>query len=655
MPVYLPNAVIGNGRLLLTLGSSGEVMGLFYPSLDFAQNVHEGMLACFFPAADQPGTAAAQKGHFCWTFQPCWHREQRYTDAKSCAVETILTHSEPPLKLGLLDFVLPHRNVVVRQFSFAAPEAGAVLYQYLDLRLGELSEKNSLRYLRSQGAFVQYWRDIALAIAASELSQFQCGRVGNPGSDAKRDMEDGALGGNWQEIGDVNLALGWSLRETKSPLMLYLACGRCEATALFKLESVRRQDPEDLHQEVVRYWEALPRCLPQGLEREPELAEAFQRAVSSLYLLRDRRRGAFIAAPEFDPLFERSGGYGYCWPRDAAEAVLALAELGAHDQIEQFFLWCKQVQSASGHWQQRYWLSGEVAPAWCLEEGFRQVDQTASVVFAFCQWAQRLPAEQRLRVARRYWDMLRLACEELVRLTHETGLHRTACDLWESFAGSFTYTNGAIAAALREAALIARATDNLEAAARWEEASRRIKTTLLERLWCGNGFARGLTPAGELDKTPDSSVLGLVEPFAVLDLGIVEERTMAASTVSAISASLTQELPCGRALRRFEGDAYLGGICGAVNTLWLARAAFRLALAFAAGQASDLASAQQWFERGEQALRAVVRCRTATGLFPELIGTEAATPFWAAPHLWASAAFISACCLRQRALSGLGG
>ena len=45
MPVYQPNAVLGNSRVLVTVGANGELMTLFYPHIDFAQNLHEGMPA----------------------------------------------------------------------------------------------------------------------------------------------------------------------------------------------------------------------------------------------------------------------------------------------------------------------------------------------------------------------------------------------------------------------------------------------------------------------------------------------------------------------------------------------------------------------------------------------------------------------------------
>ena len=44
----------------------------------------------------------------------------------------------------------------------------------------------------------------------------------------------------------------------------------------------------------------------------------YRRSLLVLEDLADRATGAIIAAPEMDPKFLRSGGYGFVWPRDLA-------------------------------------------------------------------------------------------------------------------------------------------------------------------------------------------------------------------------------------------------------------------------------------------------------------------------------------------------
>jgi len=82
----------------------------------------------------------------------------------------------------------------------------------------------------------------------------------------------------------------------------------------------------------------------------------------------------------------------------------------------------------------------------------------------------------------------------------------------------------------------------------------------------------------------------------------------------------------------------------------MARTLYRLA---AGAARSDVGAARAHFASAETYLRAALACRTDTGLFPELGGGGALAPYWAAPHLWASAAFVTACFRRAEALEGV--
>ena len=178
--------------------------------------------------------------------------------------------------------------------------------------------------------------------------------------------------------------------------------------------------------------------------------------------------GARIAAPEFDPFYATSGGYGYTWFRDEAEASLAL--LGASDELgldadeellatASFF--CR-TQDADGSWPHRVWAdSGKVAPGWANAriEGANdtagpndQLDQAASVV-AFLARLRRtadLPAEWCDRID----DTLADALAFLHETTESDGLPKRCQNCWENALGRFTHTG---ATYLRAFAAAARA------------------------------------------------------------------------------------------------------------------------------------------------------------------------------------------------------
>jgi GH15 family glucan-1,4-alpha-glucosidase len=258
------------------------------------------------------------------------------------------------------------------------------------------------------------------------------------------------------------------------------------------------------------------------------------------------------------------------------------------------------------------------------------------MIYALGAYADRLSAEARAEFQGRYWSMMATTASYLIDHLGENGLHVQAFDLWEKFRGSFCYSNAAIHAALRAAARWAADRNQSALETQWREAAERIKVVLLADFWNGGYFARGLNEAGQVDWTVDSAMLGLFEPFEMLSLDVPAERQMVESMAHVIRERLTKEYHDGQAIIRHEGDDYVGGSAGGVNTLWLARVLLRLAVSF---RQEDPGKTRDYRTQAEEYMRVVVGHGTTVQLLPELIGSES-TPLWAAPHGWAMASFI---------------
>jgi len=266
------------------------------------------------------------------------------------------------------------------------------------------------------------------------------------------------------------------------------------------------------------------------------------------------------------------------------------------------------------------------------------------MVYALGIHADRLPAHERPGFHERYWSVVESAVDYLTNALGENGLHTQAFDLWEKFRGSFTYSNASIYAALLTAARWAEARSLDERAAAWRAAAARIKATLLRECWNGSYFARGYNERGELDWGVDSSMLGVLDPFGLLSLDDAGERAMVESTVRVIQQRLTKVLPDGNAIIRHEGDDYMDGSAGGVNTLWLARVLLRLALYY---KDRDPEAARGYREQAEGYMRVVIARGTSTGLLPELIGTSSISR-WAVPHGWAMSCFVMCALLLEQ-------
>jgi GH15 family glucan-1,4-alpha-glucosidase len=231
--------------------------------------------------------------------------------------------------------------------------------------------------------------------------------------------------------------------------------------------------------------------------------------------------------------------------------------------------------------------------------------------------------------------MTRRAADYLVSRQTERGVHANAFDTWETFIGSFTYSNASIYAALRTAAQVLK--DE-----KYNEAAQRMKDGVLQHFVRGEEYpylVRGFDSHGHDDITVDSASLGAIEPFELLDLNDARDLEIAEGTLRAITERLEVEWMGGRAIRRFEGDAYVGGVPACVNTLWMARCCLKVAARLRElGRGEEATNLTQ---RASVYLTTVLRRSTPTGLLPELMQGPTGQPYWAAPHGWAMASFVS--------------
>lgn len=359
-----------------------------------------------------------------------------------------------------------------------------------------------------------------------------------------------------------------------------------------------------------------------------DLFSAYRRCLLCLPLLCGRG-GAAVAAPEFDPDFLLCGGYGYCWPRDGAEYAAGLFEAGYESFTPRFLDWCAQHQDVRGLWHQRYFLNGAVGPNWCLPPDTLQIDQVGAVLWLAGKYADE-------ETAQNFAPAMRAAADYLLSRLDENGVHRNAFDTWETFVGSFTYSNAAIYAALE-------ATARVLADEKYAAGAARVKRGVLNNFARDNGeysfLVRGLDARGVADETLDSASLGAIEPFELLDLENESELELARGLLRAVTEKLEIEWEGGRAIRRFQNDAYVGGVPACVNTLWMARCCLRVA--FRLREIGQENEARVLAERTQIYLQTVLRRATPTGLLPELMQGPDGARWWAAPHGWAMASFCS--------------
>lgn len=628
--VYLPTAATGNSLGLATFGPAAEIMGFFYPRLDFARNVREGMFGLRLSGASSPS--------FIWCFDEGFERRQSFLSDTDILV-TRLRHDELDLTLELTDLLPPGERALVRRIVIErGPRSPEVTFlHYFRLAVADTADRNAAYYFPGPAAVVQHFQQISLAVALSVPFAFQLGSVsGEQPSSTKQAMLTGRLEGPWQIMGHPDFAVAADTApKARFEALLVLAGATGPHEAARDARRLAAMPFEDHCQQVQARGRGLfHRVTPC---HDKALTAAYHLAVLTLNDLYDQDHGAYLAAPEFDPGYTHSGGYGYCWPRDSAVCALTASKIGLHDQAEAFFDWAIRTQLDDGHWFQRYWLDGSPAPSWCVQDAELQLDQTCALLHAAAMLADGL-GDRRDAFVNRFRQSAMRAADAIIRHLGDDGLHKPSADLWECCYGAFAYTQAAVIAALGEGRRVfATASVDLD----------RLRTALLDKLWDAKQgrWARRITPEGDLDTTMDSSCLGLIEPWCVLDLRQRDDFGLAERTLDGVAQRLMVDVPGGRGVLRFENEHYMGGGAGCVNTLWYALCRLRLA-----GACPD-SDKERHTKLADDSIRVALANTNPVGQFPELI-PKRDFPYWAAPHAWASSLFIE-CMLARRELANV--
>ena len=631
---FRPAAILGNGSLLATVSARGEIERLFWPNVDHGQHLGELRLGL------------ERDGGTLWLDDDPWSWEQAYADGASVLSTTAVLDGTT---VEVTDLVTPSEPVLVRGVRSSSRER---LVVRIAPSLDE-DERSGAGYVDpGSGALVFYLRGVALAVTLVAEDATSTLRESNGHDDATQDVVvhrapvEGSLVGQIDGEARVLVAFGATPDEAIARLTrpAGVALGMLAGErAAYDRETIAlaarpqssesaRADPELA--EIPEGVRSRGRVWSQGL------AALYARSLLVLEQLTDRQTGATIAAPEFDPTFEQSGGYGFVWPRDLGYVVLSFLAAGRSDLAVPALRWLAREQAPEGLWLQRYWTDGSLAPSW----GLHQVDETGMVVFAYeAAWRELRDAA----LDRELWPSARAAADFLCGFVDpETGLPLPSVDLWEQTDGQHSYSAAATYGGLVAAAAMAiRHEPSLEARYRAaaEQVREAIETHLwsdehgryLRSRWVGRPDELGQEPPASFDRAlryptkavrsvdpedarVDSSLLGLAWPFRAVDPSSPRMR----ATIEAVKREL--RTPEGGVLRH-EDDDYAGGNPWLISTLWL-----------------GLAERQAGDEAGHRASIAyAIAQQTSLGLLPEQV-TRDGEPAWVVPLGWSHAMLILA-------------
>lgn len=620
MEKYFNDAIIGNQNILASYTKNGEILRIFYPNRDYKQILdflHTGL--------------KINDSRLVYLHQDINNVYEQNYEKGTNILQTEIVNTYFNIKIIQKDYVVMKENIIVKKYKFINENT-------IDLNLNFIvhsglisSPNNRVSGMCKNDTLMQYNYDYTMCTFSKEkLLSSQINNV-------KNNIADGQIGDKDYVGMSADSAISYNLGTLKPgntrefELYIYINDNKNNLDTLEKtIDRIRKIDFKVEYESVKKYWRKYLKdhntINLDDLAETPKnmkIKQIYERTILLYALLVNNETGGISAAVEIDEEFKKSGGYDYCWTRDAIFVTYAMDILNMKKEVEKFYKnFCKNTQSRNGMWEQRFFTDGRLAPCW----GY-QVDETGSVVFGVYHHYLKVKDKKFLK------DNLKM-CEKAVvflkkyitDIFEKTNKIQVSYDLWEMHEGVSLYSIASIFAAfdsmikiyeeLKEEFTKNRVKqENVNKEKELlREMNVKIKEYILKNFYdeTKKSFARNLE-----DKQSDISILGTVIPFEVFT---AKEKKIS-NTIERIN--MTLRTYTGGYIR-FEGDEYTKGRPWVIATLWMAHYYIDI---------GEEAKAKECFDY-------VIKTSTEHGFLAEQIDNETMKPAWVLGLGWSHAKFI---------------
>ncbi|EYE88359.1 hypothetical protein Q428_08145 [Fervidicella metallireducens AeB] len=632
MKPYLTNALIGNSKLLAALNKEGDIVRLWWPQITYPQHIDKSFGGIFIDG---------QTENTVWFNDDELLSEQKYIDDTNI----LLTRTESKkykFTSELIDFAVPDGDTIVRKYriyNMDNKDKHFKFIYYSSFQSHDTKLFSSANFDFTNDCIVHFKHRYAFAIGSDvEISQFTTSKAFQDACDGNLDGVEVSLSNNGCIIFDLGLINSGDFKD----ISIFISAGDGYDRAIEELNRIRKIDYMQLFNLTKEHWKShLENGKKINLENK-RIEEIYKRSLLVFKLLTDDTYGSIAAAPEVDEKFEKCGGYGYCWGRDAAFIVTAFDKSGYTDMSKKFYRWAKEAQLKNGSWEQRYHMDGSLAPVWGL-----QIDETGAIIWGMYE---HYDATKDIEFIQEMWPAIEKGADFLIEfIDKETGLPRPSMDLWEERKGEHIYSAASVYGGLLAAAKSALALNKDKHYEIYLKAAEALKKSILEIGWKEENKSFLRIIKREIDKETfdklknenkkvsvetgvkgyrkyyqfeddimDISLLGISEPFNVIDA--FDDKMK--STAKKVEEALWVKEVGG--LKRYEDDNYIGGNPWILTTLWLAMYKIRLE------QYDDAVRLLEW----------ATEHSTDLGLLPEQVDKITGEPAWIIPLTWSHAMYV---------------
>lgn len=564
MEKYFNDAIIGNSNLTASFTKKGELIRLFYPTTDYKQFID------FF----HMGVKINDSG-IVYLHEDINNVYNQFFVKDTNILKTEILNTYFKLKIIQTDFVCIDENVLVRKYKFTNEN---IIDLKLDLLLHSKlisTDNNQVSGYSKNDFLMQYMHDYSLCTFSKK--SISVSQINNTSAN----IMSGEIGDKDYVGMSPDSCISYDLgilrpNETKEfEIYIYIDDNKTGLDGIEKtINRIKKIDFNKEYETTKKYWRKYLKAhdgLNLNLEDTPrnnKITEIYKRTILLYPLLQNNQTGGMSAAIEIDEKLTKCGRYTYCWPRDAVFITEAMDILNMSKETEKFYkVFCKNTQSRSGMWEQRFFTDCRLAPCW----GY-QIDETASVIYGVYNHFLRTKdikfLKENLKMCEKGVSFLEKYLDDVL----SERKMQLSYDLWEMHEGIHLYSIAAIFGAFDAMIKIYEElkedfTKNRikqENVNKEKEVLRQNKVKIKEFIMQNfydesrKTFKRNLE-----DDLLDISILGVVNPFNILS---AKEKKIL-NTVENINLNLRTYTG---GYKRFEKDHYMGGKPWVIATLWMA-------------------------------------------------------------------------------------
>ena len=429
---YFNDAIVGNSRMTVSLSKTGEILRLFYPSVDYMQFFEEYNIGIrvndviFNVNRDLNNTY-----------------EQSYI-AGTNILETKIKNSYFNLLITQTDFVPYNKDVLIKRYKIKnlSKQEYDIGFLVSPLLFGDYND--DICGLVQNNILMQYAH--AYTVCTFSKNQIAKSKLSGISENFLENFEEDKDYIEMSRVAKITYELGKLAVKDEIEFVLYIFVNQNWKRSLLNearvvVDGFRELNIDKEIEENKMYWhDYIKNHDLMNINRRnipKKIKDIYNRTILLFAMLTNRSTGGISAGIEVDEQKNKCGRYSYCWHRDAVFITKSFDILGMTEEINRFYnIFCPKTQSDSGLWEQRFFTDGNLAPSW----GF-QIDETASVVYGVYHHYKRNKDVEFLKETYKICEKAMKCLDRyLENLLVDGKNFPKSYDLWEEYRGNSMYS-----------------------------------------------------------------------------------------------------------------------------------------------------------------------------------------------------------------------